>query len=134
MLALVGWLKEKEFVFHMLHRIVTSFFLSCVLCLTVIVTAQAQNPTQIVVGPSVTVLPVIERNLPEYPVVAKAQHVQGPVVIRVIVGPNGDVAQAWVLKGDYRLREAALDAVRLWRYEPQGKTVSTLVEFRFVIK
>jgi protein TonB len=55
---------------------------------------------------------------PGYPVLAKVAHVQGPVVLRAEVDPDGTVAGVTVLSGHRLLRGAAVDAVRHWRYRP----------------
>jgi TonB family protein len=55
---------------------------------------------------------------PDYPAVARDAKVQGIVVIGITVGPDGSVAEAWVERSVPLLDEAALDAVRQWRYSP----------------
>jgi TonB family protein len=55
---------------------------------------------------------------PRYPSDAKARGIQGIVTIRVLVDKEGRVKSADVVSGDPLLRQAALDAVRQWRYKP----------------
>jgi len=55
---------------------------------------------------------------PIYPPGARANKVGGVVVVRVRVDKNGLVEKAEVLSGDPLLAQAALDAVRQWRYKP----------------
>jgi periplasmic protein TonB len=55
---------------------------------------------------------------PEYPEMAKAVKVQGVVIIEAIIGPDGKVENAKVLRGQPLLDGAALDAVRSWEYTP----------------
>ena len=55
---------------------------------------------------------------PIYPQEAKDARVQGVVVIETVVDEAGAVKEAWVLKSVPLLDEAALEAVRQWRYEP----------------
>jgi protein TonB len=49
---------------------------------------------------------------------AKSAGVEGSVVIDVSIDPSGKVAATKVLSGPVMLREAALDAVRRWKYQP----------------
>jgi len=55
---------------------------------------------------------------PEYPAEARGAGVQGVVIVEVLVGPDGDVLDAWALRSIPLLDEAALDAVRQWRFTP----------------
>jgi TonB family protein len=61
---------------------------------------------------------VVDRVEPEYPDVAKAHHVQGIVVLDVVVGVDGRVQRLSSVRGYPRLADAATDAVRQWRFEP----------------
>jgi TonB family protein len=56
--------------------------------------------------------------LPVYPTSAKEMHVDGTVIMHVVVGQNGAVKSAGVISGPTALRASALDAVRLWTYRP----------------
>jgi TonB family protein len=69
---------------------------------------------------------LLERVEPLYPEAARQQHVQGPVVLNVLVGRSGLVREAGVISGDPQLAKAATDAVRQWRFNPHklnGKAV-----------
>ncbi len=69
---------------------------------------------------------LLERVEPEYPEAARQQHIQGPVVLDVLVGTNGLVRDLTVIRGNAQLAKAATDAVRQWRFNPhqlQGKAV-----------
>ena len=55
---------------------------------------------------------------PGYPAVAQASRVQGIVIIEATIGPDGRVRDARVLRSIPLLDDAALDAVKQWRYEP----------------
>jgi TonB family protein len=55
---------------------------------------------------------------PVYPPQAKADKVQGVVLVRAHVDTEGRVEKVEVLSGDPRLSQAALDAVQQWRYKP----------------
>jgi TonB family protein len=55
---------------------------------------------------------------PEYPEIARKQHIQGPVLLKVLVGKDGSVQQVQVMGGDSKLAAAAADAVVQWRFKP----------------
>jgi TonB family protein len=63
----------------------------------------------------------------KYPKKARKQKVQGPVTLHVIVAADGSVKQASILKGDPLLTDAAVEAVRKWRFQPfvaDGKPIT----------
>jgi TonB family protein len=55
---------------------------------------------------------------PIYPPVAQAARVQGVVILEARIEADGSVGQAHVLRSIPLLDEAALDAVRQWRFTP----------------
>jgi len=55
---------------------------------------------------------------PVYPPIAQAARVQGLVIIEAAIGPDGMVRDAKVLRSIPLLDQAALDAVRQWRFTP----------------
>jgi protein TonB len=61
---------------------------------------------------------LIKRVSPEYPQVALAARVPGVVVIEAGTDVYGLVREARVISGNPLFHEAALEAVRQWRYEP----------------
>lgn len=74
------------------------------------------------IGGAIRAPRVIHRVDPSYPPDARAARVQGIVIVEVIVDETGMVREAHVLKGlPYGLEQAALDAVRQWRFEPATK-------------
>ena len=74
---------------------------------------------------------------PTYPAAAKEAGVQGDVVINAVIDKTGHVRQMKVVSGPILLRQAALNAMRDWRYSPStldgqpidGQVVVTL-QFR----
>jgi len=56
--------------------------------------------------------------VPVYPEIAASARVSGIVILEALVDTNGDVADARVLKSIPLLDQAAVDAVRQWRYTP----------------
>ena len=55
---------------------------------------------------------------PQYPALARTNHVQGPVILQATISKTGSVETLHVIKGPQPLISAALDAVRNWRYKP----------------
>jgi protein TonB len=55
---------------------------------------------------------------PVYPLIAKAAHVSGMVIIEAIIAADGTVRGARVIRSVPMLDQAALDAVTQWRYTP----------------
>jgi protein TonB len=55
---------------------------------------------------------------PIYPQIAQSARIEGDVVIQAVIGTDGVVQEARVISGRPLLNEAALDAVRQWRYTP----------------
>jgi protein TonB len=60
----------------------------------------------------------IHRVEPAYPPLARQTHTQGTVVIEAILDESGNVVEMKVVSGHGLLIQAALDAVRQWKYEP----------------
>lgn len=55
---------------------------------------------------------------PTYPVTARSARVQGVVILEAVIDESGAVTSARVLRSIPMLDEAALTAVRQWRFEP----------------
>jgi len=55
---------------------------------------------------------------PKYPKEARKKKIEGPVVLRATVTLDGNLKDITVVSGDPILADAALDAVRQWRYQP----------------
>ena len=55
---------------------------------------------------------------PTYPPLARTARVQGSVVLAAVIGKDGTIQNLHVLSGHPLLTQAALDAVRQWRYRP----------------
>ena len=55
---------------------------------------------------------------PVYPEAARLARMEGIVIIEAVIGPTGDVTEARVLRSKPLLEQAALDAVRQWKYTP----------------
>jgi TonB family protein len=55
---------------------------------------------------------------PVYPEIARAARVEGVVILEARIEPDGSVSDAMVIKSIPLLNQAALDAVKQWRFTP----------------
>jgi TonB family protein len=55
----------------------------------------------------------------------------GKVRVEVTVSPDGRVKGTRVIGGNPLLAAAALDAIRMWRYEVSAKETAEVVEIEF---
>ena len=55
---------------------------------------------------------------PRYPLIAKASHVSGAVVLDAVISKTGLVEDVQVVSGPNVLRRSAVDAVKTWKYKP----------------
>jgi protein TonB len=58
------------------------------------------------------------KTAPIYPPIAKAARVQGTVVLQATITKTGSIQDLHVVSGPAMLQQAALDAVKSWRYKP----------------
>jgi protein TonB len=70
------------------------------------------------VGGQVQESKLLRRIVPEYPHLARVNRVQGTVQLAIDVDEEGNVAEVRVLEGHPLLLEAAVQAVRQWKYSP----------------
>ena len=68
---------------------------------------------------------------PTYPDLARRMSISGAVKVQVVVAPNGTVKNAKVMGGHPLLVNAAMDAVKKWRFEPASEETTGVVEFKF---
>ena len=68
---------------------------------------------------------------PAYPDLARRMRIGGVVKVQVTVAANGAVKNATLVGGHPVLANAALDAVKKWRYEASKEETTGIVEFRF---
>lgn len=55
---------------------------------------------------------------PAYPEAARSEHIQGSVVMQVIIDREGKIRDVKVISGPPELTDAAVVAVRQWQYKP----------------
>jgi protein TonB len=73
---------------------------------------------------------------PQYPQMAKVAHIQGDVVLRAVISKTGSIENLTVVSGHPMLMQAALDAVRQWKYKPYALNgepveVETVITVKF---
>jgi len=61
---------------------------------------------------------LIKKVMPKYPVEAKKKHVQGKVILDVIISKEGRVESTRLVSGPALLVQSAVDAVKQWEYKP----------------
>lgn len=76
------------------------------------------TPQRVKQGGNVTAASIITQTRPLYPPLARQARIQGNVVLHAIIDKDGKVAQLEVISGHPLLVQAALDAVKQWRYKP----------------
>ncbi len=90
--------------------------------------------------PDVVKPEIVSRVNPAYPRMAQQKKVEGTVIISILISENGDVADARVLReagGSSGLNEAAMAAVRKWKFRPavkEGKRVKVWMTYPIVFK
>jgi TonB family protein len=77
-----------------------------------------EDATPVNVAPAVMEANLVLSRVPAYPEIAKADHVEGPVVVKAIISKAGAVQDVHVIQGDPLLRTAAAEAIYKWRYRP----------------
>jgi protein TonB len=81
---------------------------------------------------------LVHKVQPAYPPLARAARIQGSVVLRAIISRAGTIENLQVLSGHSLLVQAAIDAVRQWRYRPYNLNgepveVETQVTVNFIL-
>jgi protein TonB len=76
------------------------------------------KPQRVRVSQSVMQGMVISKVAPSYPPDARAARIQGSVVINAVIDKSGDIGNLTVVSGHPLLAQAALDAVKQWKYRP----------------
>ena len=61
---------------------------------------------------------LLQKTDPVYPPIAMAARIQGTVVLQAAISKSGSVEDLHVVTGQALLQDAALSAVRTWRYRP----------------
>jgi protein TonB len=81
-----------------------------------VVRPQFNGPVR--VSSSVVAGLLIDKKVPVYPELAKAMHAEGTVILAATISKTGSIENLHVVSGPPVLQQAALDAVKSWRYRP----------------
>jgi TonB family protein len=68
---------------------------------------------------------------PEYPELAKKNNISGTARVQALIAADGSVKEVKVLGGSPVLAQAAVDAVKKWKYEPGPTTTTAVLKFDF---
>ncbi len=97
---------------------------------------QAAAPKVVNVSAVVAFGLLIHKTPPVYPRIAKDSRISGTVLLRAHISKTGTVEDLRVVSGPVMLQEAAVNAVRTWRYKPymindQPTDINTTVSVTF---
>ena len=95
-------------------------------------------PSIIHVGGNVQAAKLVRQVMPVYPAIAKAARIQGTVVLHAVIAKDGTIEQLQFVSGPPLLVQAAMNAVREWRYQPtllngQPVEVDTIISVVFTL-
>ncbi len=93
------------------------------------------RPKPVPTGGDVLQSRLIRKVVPDYPELAKRARVSGTVILKVSVDEEGNVYDVIVLRGHPLLEQAAVAAVRQWKYSPtllNGEPVPVIAEVTVV--
>ena len=88
---------------------------------------RSEPAAPIPIGGDVKPAKLLKSVQPIYPQMARTQHVSGNVQIDALIDADGNVSAMKVLSGPALLRDAALQSLKQWKYQPaelDGKPTS----------
>jgi len=99
--------------------------------------ASAQEPVR--VGGDIKEPKALVKPDPVYPPIAKQAKVEGQVILEATIARDGSVKDVRVLRGNALFNDAAMEAVKKWKYTPtmlndQPVEVLMTVVVNFVLK
>jgi TonB family protein len=74
---------------------------------------------------------VLVKVVPKYPDLARKMNVHGVVKLTAVIEPDGKVKSTEVIGGNPVLVQAALEAVRQWKFETAPQQTRKMIELRF---
>lgn len=86
--------------------------------LSVLLQAQLHPAQRVRVSQGYAETLIISKVQPPYPAEARKKHVQGKFVMQAEISKAGTVESLKAISGDSLLVEAAIAAVRQWKYKP----------------
>jgi protein TonB len=99
---------------------------------------EPKKPVRVPITSSLAQSNLVYRVEPVYPPIARTTRTQGKVVVTAIISKDGRITQLQLVEGHPLLVEAALTAIRQWRYKPAMLTgepveVVTRIEVNFIL-
>ena len=86
--------------------------------LNVLANKGSQPAAPLPIGGNVKPAQLLSSVAPAYPQLARNQRLSGDVKIDALIGENGHVSAMKVILGPALLHQAAMDALRQWKYQP----------------
>jgi TonB family protein len=74
---------------------------------------------------------LITQSIPAYPEVARRARLTGVVKVVVVIAQDGHVKEVRVVGGHPLFVNAALEALKQWKYAPSNSETTTGLEFNF---
>jgi periplasmic protein TonB len=99
---------------------------------------KAVTPQKVRVSQGVSEGLLLHKVTPQYPPLAKQARIQGSVVLQATIGKDGSILNLRVASGHPMLTQAALEAVKQWKYKPymlngEAVEVETTVQVNFTL-
>jgi TonB family protein len=119
------------------RRIATTLIAFLLLCGTAMAGGERVCPEDVAIydpAEGISEPQVVHKVSPQYPEEARKEGATGSVVLDAIIDTEGQVVEVGVLEDpDQRLTEAAVGAVRQWRFEPATTADGTPVKVCFIL-
>ncbi len=96
-----------------------------------IAATQSSQPLRVRISQGVTQGMLLKRVQPIYPEIARANRLEGTVVLKAVIDANGDIAELEAIQGPIEFVVSAVNGVRQWKYRPyviQGKPVEVATQ------
>ena len=78
----------------------------------------APSTTRVQIQGNIVQAKLVHSEMPVYPPYAKAEGIQGTVILHAIIAKDGSVQDLYLSEGQCLLTQSAMEAVRKWRYSP----------------
>jgi TonB family protein len=76
---------------------------------------------------------LLRKVVPVYPPLARAAHIQGTVVLGILINKEGEIRDTKLVSGHPMLASAAIEAVKQWRYRP-GTSADKAVDAETIVR
>ena len=114
-----------------MFRLVKRWSETAVMALATVAMAGVFLPTPPVYAQAELTRKVKTKVPPAYPDLARRMNIAGTVKVLVVVSPNGNVKDSKVVGGNPVLANAAIDALKKWKFETASEDSTGTVEFKF---